>query len=143
MKLKVMFFLVLLLWAFFCCKNQGNNNPDLSSSATLYYNGDIITMEGNELQYAEAVVEQDGRIVFVGDQQSAREAFAGANPLDLHGQTLVPGLVHDAHAAASHLAQDLVAALHHLARGLLLRQAQAFDALGNLGSMGRAPPQRM
>ena len=32
----------------------------------MYYNGDIITMEGDSAQYAEAVVVQDGKILFVG-----------------------------------------------------------------------------
>ena len=40
--------------------------PAESSAAVVYYGGDIITMEGDKPVYAEAVVAQGDKIVFVG-----------------------------------------------------------------------------
>jgi len=61
---------------------------------TIYYGGDIVTMDGATPAYVEAVVEQDGKIVFVGDK---KEAFAqyedNSLRIDLEGKTLLPGFL--------------------------------------------------
>jgi predicted amidohydrolase YtcJ len=68
------------------------------SSATVYHGGDIITMEGDSAQYAEALVEKDGKILFVGSKDEAlKQVGEAANTVDLKGQTLVPGFV-DGHS---------------------------------------------
>ncbi|MEN9571487.1 MAG: hypothetical protein RL172_2718 [Bacteroidota bacterium] len=65
-----------------------------TGKATMYYGGDIITMEGSEAQYAEAIVVKDGKIVFVGGKNDAMKAAGdGHDMVDLKGQTLVPGFV--------------------------------------------------
>jgi predicted amidohydrolase YtcJ len=69
---------------------------DLRAQAQLYFNGQILTMEGSAPEYAEALVEQDGRIAFVGSLSAARRAFPAAVRRNLHGQTLLPGFV-DSH----------------------------------------------
>lgn len=75
--------------------------PETESSAeaadTVYTGGDILTMEGDTPQYAEALVVKDGRIAFVGDHAGA-EALAGPSTqqVDLSGRTLLPGFI-DAH----------------------------------------------
>jgi predicted amidohydrolase YtcJ len=61
--------------------------------ARLYFGGDVITMEGDRPIYAQAVVEQYGRIAFVGSLPEARARFAGAVPHDLQGRTLLPGFI--------------------------------------------------
>lgn len=67
------------------------------AETTLYYGGDIITMEGGSAQYAEAVVVKEGKIVFVGAKDEAMEtAGAGHQMVDLKGQTMLPGFI-DAH----------------------------------------------
>ena len=77
----------------------------------VFYNGRIYTMDGDN-PVAEAVAVGGGRIVFVGGTD---EALAVAGPeaveYDLHGMTVIPGLV-DAHAhfvgyAAGRAALDL------------------------------------
>ena len=68
-----------------------SENPEFQ--ATIYYGGDILTMEGNAPTYVEAVVERDGKIVFAGDKKAAEETFAGAKSMDLKGETLIPGLI--------------------------------------------------
>ncbi len=68
--------------------------PTLANTSTLYFNGDILTMQGDTPQYVEAVIVQNDKIVFAGDKA---QAFiqAGANPIqhDLKGRTLLPGFI--------------------------------------------------
>ena len=59
----------------------------------LYSNGDILTMEGDSPEYAEAVVVEDGKIVYVGSKVEADKKFSNAKQRDLEGKTLVPGFV--------------------------------------------------
>ena len=65
-----------------------------ADTATVYFNGDILTMEGDKPQYVEAVVVKDKKIVFTGNLRDALSK-ADANPtmLDLKGQTLMPGFI--------------------------------------------------
>ena len=65
-----------------------------ADTATVYFNGDILTMEGDKPQYVEAVVVKDKKIVFTGNLRDALSK-ADANPtmLDLKGQTLIPGFI--------------------------------------------------
>jgi hypothetical protein len=68
-----------------------------SLQATVYSGGDIITMRGKMPEYAEALVVQDGKIVFVGSKNTAlKKAGSGAKRVDLQGHTLAPGFI-DAH----------------------------------------------
>ncbi|MBU3640839.1 amidohydrolase [Polynucleobacter sp. Fuers-14] len=64
------------------------------SVPTVYFNGDILTMEGDTPKYVEAVVVKDNKITYAGDM---REAFsqAGSNAAlqDLKGHTLLPGFI--------------------------------------------------
>ncbi|WP_369410518.1 amidohydrolase family protein [Parasedimentitalea denitrificans] len=60
---------------------------------TLYFNGEILTMDGPEPSYVEAVVEKDGRIAFVGSKSEALIAYPDAVPRDLEGQTMLPGFL--------------------------------------------------
>ncbi|WP_114653868.1 amidohydrolase [Polynucleobacter necessarius] len=66
----------------------------LASGASIYFNGDILTMEGDKPQYVEAVVVKGKKIAYVGNMQEALNE-AGANPdiQDLKGQTLIPGFI--------------------------------------------------
>ncbi len=95
MKKIVNFILMLLLIAFVSC-NQNSNGNDIAD--TIYYGGDIVTMEGDSAIYAEAVAIKDGKIIFVGNKSDA-EKKKGNNTLmnDLQGKTLLPGFV-DAHS---------------------------------------------
>lgn len=74
------------------------------SAATLWRGGPIITMDGDRPTTVEAVVERDGKIVFVGTEEEARRAAGqGSATRDLKGAALLPGFV-DAH---SHFAVGL------------------------------------
>lgn len=100
MKKLVLFFLVTSF--IFCCKKEDEKQDAVAEpyklKQTLYYNGDIITMEGDEPIYAEALVQREGKIIFVGSKAIAIEKFGGkASEVDLQGKTMVPGFV-DGHA---------------------------------------------
>lgn len=76
----------------------GTSFPALAADTVLYRGGSIITMDGESPQLAEAVVTQDGRITFVGDEKKARKkAGSKAEVRDLAGCTMLPGFI-DAHS---------------------------------------------
>ncbi|MCA6074742.1 amidohydrolase [Fulvivirga sedimenti] len=95
-----LYILVLTFALFASCTSENNDNIENTKpgQSSLYFNGDIITMEGDSPEYAEALVEQSGKILFVGTEEEAREK-AGTNyaEIDLKGKTLVPGFI-DGHA---------------------------------------------
>ncbi|VXB16772.1 Amidohydrolase [Flavobacterium sp. 9R] len=94
--------LVLITFLFLQCKKSentsANNTQGSNENVTMYYGGDIITMEGDQPTYAEALVVKDGKIAFVGGKDEAmKQAGEDHSMVDLKGQTLVPGFV-DGHA---------------------------------------------
>ena len=65
-----------------------------AETATVYFNGDILTMEGDSPRYVEAVVVKGDEIAFAGDLKEARtEAGEEAEMHDLKGHTLLPGFI--------------------------------------------------
>ena len=80
-----------------------------AGSASVYFNGDILTMEGDKPQYVEAVVVKGKKIAYVGSMRDALNE-AGANPdiHDLKGQTLIPGFI-DAWGHFTLIAQNTLA----------------------------------
>jgi len=60
---------------------------------TIYFGGDILTMEGEEAQYIEAVAQQNGEISFIGTLEDAERQFPLASKVDLQGKTLLPGFI--------------------------------------------------
>ena len=78
---------------FFGCKQQPTNSAD-----AIYFGGDIITMEGDSPNYAEAVAIKNGKILFVGTKTEAEKMKGDStNMIDLQGKTLLPGFV-DGHS---------------------------------------------
>jgi predicted amidohydrolase YtcJ len=67
-------------------------SPDMADS--IYYGGDIITMEGDSANYVEAVALKEGKILFAGSKTEC-ENFHGDSTVmkDLTGKTLVPGFI--------------------------------------------------
>ena len=61
---------------------------------TIYYGGDILTMNGDSPNYAEAVVVEAGKIAFVGSKTKALE-MKGANTKvrNLNGKFLSPSFI--------------------------------------------------
>jgi len=59
---------------------------------TVFYNGNLLTMTGEERPAEAVAFGRDGRIVAVGsDAQVASLGEAGTRRIDLNGQTLIPG----------------------------------------------------
>jgi len=93
--------------------SSGANTAD-DQHQTLYFGGDIITMEGNEPTYVEAVIERDGKIIYAGEKSAAVNNFAGKTlEVDLQGKTMMPGFIephaHPVSIGAFILANDIVA----------------------------------
>ncbi len=96
-----------------CAKTGGAAKAPAAAGqppAQVYVGGDILTMAGAEPAYAEALVVRDGHIAFVGSKADAqRAAGAGAETIDLHGHTLLPGFV-DGHSHLLNYVDSLVQA---------------------------------
>ncbi len=77
------------------CTAMQNSNTISSDidAATVYYNGNIITMEGDRPQMVEALVTQAGKIAYVGSLNTAQSKYANAAQVDLKSQTLLPGFI--------------------------------------------------
>ena len=64
------------------------------STQTIYYGGNILTMEGAKPNYVEAVVVRDGKIIYAGDKAAAFKNFLGKTVgIDLKGKTMMPGFI--------------------------------------------------
>jgi len=87
-------YLVVLALSFLtiACSNEQASNVE-ANKASLYFGGDILTMVGDEPIYAQALVEQQGQIVFVGDRSTALAEFENASLIDLQGKALLPGFI--------------------------------------------------
>jgi hypothetical protein len=72
---------------------QGVLAKDEAVRPNLYFNGPILTMEGDAPDYVEALVERDGVIVFAGRLADARKQYPSATRRNLAGQTLMPGFI--------------------------------------------------
>jgi predicted amidohydrolase YtcJ len=85
--------------------------PEKLNQATVYHNGDIITMVGDAPNYVEAIVEREGKIVFTGSSNEAiKVAGTGHNLVDLEGKTLVPGFI-DGHCHFSSFGAQAIGGL--------------------------------
>ena len=93
MKTKFIMITILIAIIFTSCNQTKKETSVVEKSATIYYNGDIITMESDEPTYAEAIVEENGIIVFVGNKDEALENYNKANLVDLQGKTMLPAFL--------------------------------------------------
>lgn len=76
---------------------------------TVYFNGDILTMEGDTPKYVEAIVVKDNKITYTGDMRAAlSQAGSNAALQDLKGHTLLPGFI-DTWGHFALIAQDTLA----------------------------------
>lgn len=85
----------IVAWICFSCNSETKNHKEVKDlgAKTMYFNGDIITMEGMEESYEETVIEQKGKIIFLGTKEEALKKHKDAIPHDLKGKTLLPGLI--------------------------------------------------
>ena len=67
-------------------------------------------MVGDQPNYVEALVEQDGKIIFAGSSQKAMEtAGKGHKMIDLSGKTMLPGFI-DGHAHFANFSAQAIGA---------------------------------
>ena len=79
----------------------------MAATHTVLYNGSIRTMDRTN-PLVEAVVFSAGRVLFAGDEATARlVAGPGSEAIDLRGRTAAPGL-NDAHAHPKYFGQALL-----------------------------------
>ena len=69
---------------------------------TVYYGGDILTLEGGGR--AEALLVEDGVIRELGTKEALLASFPGAERADLRGRTLIPSFI-DPHSHITSFAQ--------------------------------------
>lgn len=108
MKTKIFNQIVLVFFTALCicsCKQKEQDQAQNSTVKT-YYNGDIITMETNQPQYAEVLVTDNGKIVYVGSLKEAEQKYATSFKVDLQGKTLLPGFI-DPHSHFSNIANAM------------------------------------
>ncbi len=61
---------------------------------TIYFGGDILTMDGATPSYVEAVVVKDGKIIYVGTKAGVPSNHLSKTiEVDLKGKTMLPGFV--------------------------------------------------
>jgi len=89
---------ILLFICFITIVSCKNDSLQEDTKSVIYFNGDIITMEGNSPVYAEVLVVKNKKIQFVGSSEEATK-IAGNNHqmINLKGKTLLPGFI-DGHA---------------------------------------------
>lgn len=95
-KLKI-YLLAYSLFAVSCNQSTKEGTSEITAD-TIYFGGDIITMEGDSSTYAEAIALKDGKIVLVGSKTEAEKLRGDSTTMnDLMGKTLLPGFL-DAHS---------------------------------------------
>ena len=94
-----------------CSRKPADTTPARPRRADLIITGGpIVTMEGDQPTTAEAIVVDDGRIIFVGSKADALKQQADGTVLkDLAGKTLMPGFI-DGHAHAQQFGTQAVGA---------------------------------
>ena len=94
-----------------CNRDQNKKSANAGSTAKVYYNGDILTMEGEEPEYVDALVVREGKVAFAGASAEAMKvAGPGHEMIDLKGKTLLPGFI-DGHAHFGNFGLQAIGAL--------------------------------
>lgn len=117
MKTRNLLLLSITMLFIISCNTQTKKEKQIAITKldqAIYYNGDIITMEGDSLVYVEAVVQSEGQIIFTGSKQEAFSKYKNtADQVDLNGKTMMPGFIephaHPVSIGALLLGNDIVA----------------------------------
>lgn len=92
MKFKHQFLLGILALTFVTCSTLTKKVE--TPADTIYYGGDILTMEGDSAVYAEAIAVKNGKILFVGTEEEAKKYQGDSTMMvELVGKTLMPGFI--------------------------------------------------
>lgn len=92
------------------CGQKAAQAPAGPAADLIITGGPIVTMEGDQPTTAEAIVVDDGKIVFVGSKVEAmKQKVDGTVVKDLAGKTLMPGFI-DGHAHVQQFGAQAVGA---------------------------------
>ena len=102
---KVSFVLTALLSSSVVLMSGCTTSPSSSVSSTqqqtqnalLVYGGPILTMQGMQPSYVDAMLIQDGKIRYTGTLSEAEKLAPHAKRLNLNNKTVIPGII-DAHS---------------------------------------------
>lgn len=89
-KLKSVSIIFGILLMISCHQEKGTQSIEIP---TIYFGGNIVTMEGNSLEYVQAIVTISDKIEYVGTLKQAQNLFPNSKKYDLKGQTLLPGFI--------------------------------------------------
>jgi predicted amidohydrolase YtcJ len=88
------------------CLPSASLSTQTPSADLLLLNAHVITINGKQ-PAAQAVAIHGDRIVWVGSSDEAKKLYPSARTMDLHGATILPGLI-DAHGHLINLGESLV-----------------------------------
>ena len=74
-----------------------SNIQQQTQNALLVYDGPILTMQGMQPSYVDAMLIQDGKIRYTGTLSEAEKLAPQAKRLNLNNKTVIPGII-DAHS---------------------------------------------
>src|SRR5215467_2973428 len=103
---RVFVLLLLLPLAAAICAFAQTSSSRSSSADLLLINAHVVTMNDKQPS-AQAIAIHGERIVWVGNSVEGKKLFATARTMDLHGATILPGLI-DAHGHLINLGESLV-----------------------------------
>lgn len=86
--------LIFLTFVLFCCKDSNRKISSENAANTIYHNGDIVTMKGDNPQYVEAIAIKDGKIEKIGNRDEILKLKCNSTKVvDLKGKSLFPGFI--------------------------------------------------
>lgn len=74
-----------------------SNTQQQAQNALLVYGGHILTMQGMQPSYVDAMIIQDGKIRYTGPLSEAEKLAPQAKRLNLNNNTVIPGII-DTHS---------------------------------------------
>ncbi|WP_336957420.1 amidohydrolase [Acinetobacter johnsonii] len=77
--------------------STASNTQQQAQNALLVYGGPILTMQGMQPSYVDAMLIQDGKIRYTGTLSEAEKLAPQAKRLNLNHKTVIPGII-DAHS---------------------------------------------
>jgi len=93
----VFYCLFLSVFLYSCLKTTKSETPSAAPyklKQTVYFGGNIQTIDGDTASYVEAVVVREGVIIYAGTKAEAMKRFKNkADFVDLKGKALSPDLL--------------------------------------------------
>ena len=77
--------------------STASNTQQQTQNGLLVYGGPILTMQGMQPSYVDAMLIQDGKIRYTGTLSEAEKLAPQAKRLNLNNKTVIPGII-DAHS---------------------------------------------